>query len=340
LSEAPVLDRPVETAASAAAPTGPLADLILVRLLPTSKSRPSPKKLRDDLAPFFQHPPTAPQVTDTLNGLRAAGLMKPLGQHLTDTGRERAMKYLGVSELPAKANFGTIKAKFLVPKALGLSAKAVDNSDKLAAVLLKRKLGLPVGSGDTVNAVLDAIACRELGFSDKAKLNFRDALVSKHIGEAKPLSTKDLKTAIPARLLEPQGKGTEGLRKLALKGFADSAGEPTPAPRATQPPTDETFDLELFANTVRSEARKCPTGRFGDNKVFISHVWRQLQDEPRFKRLGFDGFKAKLVDANRARYLDLLPADLNQAFSNDDIEQAATVHLHSTYHFIATGDGQ
>ncbi len=332
MTEAPVLDRPVETTAPAPAPAGPLADLILVRLLPPAKSPPSPKKVRDDLAPFFHTPPSPGQVSETTNSLRAAGLMKPLGHHLTDAGRDRAMVYLGISELPAKVNWRTVKAKFLVPKALGLSEAAVKDGDKLAAVLLKRKLGLPVGTGDTLTAVFDALACRELGFPDKAKMNLRDAILSKLVNEDRPLSITDLKKAVPARLLEPQGKGTDGLRKLALKGFADAVdGTPVQQP---EPQPDETFDLEDFANTVLSVARKSPTGRFGDNKVFISHVWRQLRDEPRFKRLGLDGFKAKLVDANRADRLTLSRADLVQVMDPADVRESETAYLNATFHFI------
>lgn len=333
MTEAPTLDRTDAAPTTAAAPpSGPLADLILVRLLPPAKSPPSPKKVRDDLAPFFHRPPTAEQLADAMNGLRAAGLMKPLGQHLTDAGRDRAMQYLGVAELPAKVNWGTIKAKFLVPKALGLSQTAVETGDKLAAALLKRKLSLPVGTGDTITAVFDALACRELGFPDKARLNLRDAILSKLLNEDRPLSTADLKRAIPARLLEPQGKGTDGLRKLALKGFADAANGT--AAQQPEPQSDETFDLEDFANTVLSVARKSPTGRFGDNKVFISHVWRQLRGEPRFARLGGDGFKAKLVEANRADLLTLSRADLVQVMDPADVRESETAYLNATFHFI------
>jgi hypothetical protein len=328
LTEAPVLDRPAET--SAAAPTGPLADLILVRLLAPRKKPLAAGEIQKALAEFFKHPPTTQEVKETLDSLRDAKLISALSNTLTETGRNNALGYLGISTLQPKSKWNTVKAK-LVPVALGLSAKAVENADKLAAVLLKRKLGLPVGTGDTLSAVFDALACRQLGFPDKAKMNFRDAVLSQHIGEAKPLSTKDLKAAIPARLLEPQGKGTDGLRKLALKGFADSTNG---TPQQPEPQTDEMFDLEDFANTVLSVARQCPTGRFGDNKVFISHVWRQLRDEPRFARLGLSGFKAKLVDANRADRLTLSRADLVQVMDPTDVRESETAYLNATFHFI------
>ncbi len=321
MTEAPALHPP-----ATAAPPGPLADLILVRLLPATKTRPPTKKIAADLAPFFHRPPTPDAITAATDQLRAAGLMTSLGQHLSDAGRERALSYLGVNTLPAKASWTAVKAK-LVPKALGLPADAADTADKLAAVLLKRQLGLPVGTGHTLTAVFDALAARELGFPDAAKIDLRAALVSKLIEEQRPLTVKQLKTAVPARLLEAHG--TADLRKLALKGFADADRAPVAA--------DETFDLTDFANTVLSVARTSPTGRFGTNKVFISHVWRQLRDEPRFKRLGTDGFKAKLVEANRADLLTLSRADLVQVMDPADVRESEIVYLNATFHFILIG---
>lgn len=336
MTETPVLDRPAEPAPATAAATGPLADLILVRLLPPAKSPPSPKKVRDDITPFFRTPPTPEQVSEVMNGLRAAGLMKPLGQHLTDAGRDRALAYLGIRELPAKVNFGTIKAKFLVPKALGVSAGTLpgkNQKDKLAAVLLKQRLELPAGTELTLTKVFEAIVCRVLGYPDEFKLtNLRSAVLSSHLKEKRTLSKADLERAVPAHFLTPPGKGVDGLRKLALKGFADAAPA-TPA-RQPEPQPDETFDLEDFANTVLSVARKSPTGRFGDNKVFISHVWRQLADEPRFARLGEAGFKAKLVEANRADRLTLSRADLYQALDPTDLNESEVTTPAAVFHFI------
>ena len=82
---------------------------------------------------------------------------------LTDAGRERALRFLGVAELPSRTNWSTVIAKYLFPKAAGLSADAaakLDNGDKLAAFVLKRKYGLAAGAGSTVNQVLEAVACK------------------------------------------------------------------------------------------------------------------------------------------------------------------------------------
>jgi hypothetical protein len=85
---------------------------------------------------------------------------------------------------------------------------------------------------------------------------------------------------------------------------------------------------------VTAVARKCPTGWFGDNKVFISHVWKQLRSEPRFAPLGLGGFKQKLVEANRANLLTLSRADLVQLMDPTDVRESEITYLTATFHFI------
>src|SRR4051812_18867767 len=87
-------------------PTGPLADLILARLLPTAKSV-GVKAITKDVGELFRRPLSAERVAEAISGLRAAGLVTPKGQQLTDAGRARALAYLGVTELPPRANWGT-----------------------------------------------------------------------------------------------------------------------------------------------------------------------------------------------------------------------------------------
>jgi hypothetical protein len=108
---------------------------------------------------------------------------------------------------------------------------------------------------------------------------------------------------------------------------------PTPEPAAA-----EEFDLEAFANTVRAAARHAPTGRFGDNKVFIGHLWRQLRDQPQIAPLGLDGFKAKLLEANRGRLLTLSRADLVQMMDPDDVRESETGHGTAASHFVLIGE--
>ena len=334
MSEPALLDPPTTTGP---APAVSLTDLILLRLLPTKASI-QLKQLHTDLGVFFRRPMSAEHLEDALTELRADGFVAPKGQRATDAGRARALEYLGIEKLPPRANWPMVKGKYLVPRALGLAlgsektTKSISDSKSLAPLLLKRELRLPVGTGTTLNAVFEAIACRQLGYLDHTTLKeLRPLLLAKAVGSETPVSAEEAETVVPRILLSTKQNGIAGLQAIALAGWADTA---------TPELVPELFDLEMFANTVKSAARRCPTGQFGDGKVFISHVWNQLRNESQFAPLGIDGFKQKLVEANQSRLLNLLPADLNQAFDPADLTDSHTTQRNSTYHLIATGDAQ
>lgn len=311
-----------------AAPT--LPDLILLRLLPATKSV-GAAVLRKDLAAVSGRPPGTEAVAEAVAGLRAEGFLTPRGNRLSDAGRARALQFLGLGELPPRTSWAGVTAKFLVPRALGLDADAAEyvrtaDAGRLAAFLLKRELGLP-NAGDTVAAVVDALLCRELGHPQFASLN---ALVRATLGKAVgggPLAKADAAKALPRVKLNAKSGRKEHLCAAVLAGTRPKPVEPEPA-------GEEPFDLEAFANTVKAVARTCPTGRFGGYKVFISHVWEQLRDEPRFRPLGPDGFKAELIEANRARLLTLSRADLVQLMDPADVRASETTYLTATFHFI------
>jgi hypothetical protein len=87
---------------------------------------------------------------------------------------------------------------------------------------------------------------------------------------------------------------------------------------------------------VQTAARACPTGRFGDNKVFIYRVWEQLQGETHLPVRSLDEFKQRLVEANHAGLLHLSRADLVQAMDPADVRQSETPYLDARFHFIRT----
>ncbi len=336
MSDTSLMDPPAVAAPESprpAAPAGPLADLILARLLP-AKASVAPKKLRDDVGSTVRPAPPAERFGEILTDLRGSGLVTAKGQQLTAAGRTRALAYLGITELPTKANWGTVKAKYLVPKALGLSAsseedaKTFGDAKKLAPLLLKRTLGLPVGTGSSLNDVFEAIACRVLGYPDHAKLKaLLPHLLGKAIGSDEPVDMTGAPDLVPRVLLHAPKGGLEGLRAVALARLTSADTRPAPA-------DPEPFDLEAFAHTVLKVARTSPTGWFGDNKVFIGHVWRQVADEPRFAPLGLTGFKEKLIEAHRDNRLTLSRADLVQVMDPADVRESETAHLNAVFHFI------
>jgi hypothetical protein len=82
-------------------------------------------------------------------------------------------------------------------------------------------------------------------------------------------------------------------------------------------------------------ARNCSTGRFGNNKVFISSVYQLCQQELGVPRMTLPEFKVRLVEANRQGLLQLSRADLVQAMDPVLVrESEADLGDGVTFHFI------
>jgi hypothetical protein len=331
-------------------PVSLAGELLIVRLLPPTRRAPAPARVRADVARFFGNAPSDERWQETVDGLVHAGLLTTKPWRLTEAGRRRALEFLGIRELPPHCNWGTIQAKFLVPKALGLAPTAPDTvkriakEESLAALLLKQRFELTLGPSPSFGAVLEALACRELGFPDASSLGeVKRRVLARLIGSDEALSDDALKKTLPHVLLGARPGGIRGLRGALLEGWANAtAPRQAPAPptakrppdAVTEGPSSAEFDLPAFARTVKAAARHCPTGRFGDNKVFISHVWRQLREEPGFPAMDLATFKERLTEANNARLLTLSRADLVQVMNPADVQESQTRYLNGEFHFV------
>lgn len=107
-----------------------------------------------------------------------------------------------------------------------------------------------------------------------------------------------------------------------------------PGERGPAGPEPRPFDLDRFAREVRSAAELCETGWFGDDKVFISHVWPVYAGRSGGKVEGLDAFKRSLVEAHRADLLTLERADLVEAMDPRDVTASETRYLNATFHFV------
>ena len=336
----------VSAAEMRTAPATLAADLLLVRLLPPAKRPPGPARLRTDVAHFFRTPPSDEQWQEVIDELVDAGLLAPRPLRLSEAGRSRALEFLGVSELPPRCNWGTIQAKFLVPKALRLAStspeelKRLGTAENLAALLLRERFKLSIGPRPSLGQVFEALTCSELGFPDVSSLeDLKLRVLSRLAGSEERMDTGRLRKTLPRVLLGAKAGGIRGLRAVVLAGWADGDASPTtlPTPAGDRPRDEEApaeFDLPAFARTVKAAARDCPTGRFGDNKVFISHLWRHLRDEPCFPVRDLASFKQRLTEANQDHLLTLSRADLVQLMDPADVEESRTRYLNGEFHFV------
>ena len=166
--------------------------------------------------------------------------------------------------------------------------------------------------------------------------NVQAALFRRELGDDGSVPLKNpldhlLARRLSARRADPKELRDEILRRWVDAGLGKAPAASPPAAPATVPAP---FDLADFARRVQSAARACPTGRYGDNKVFIAHVWKALEDEPEFRGMDLAGFKRRLAEANNARLLDLSRADLVQAMDPEDVRLSEVAYLNATFHFI------
>jgi hypothetical protein len=217
--------------------------------------------------------------------------------------------------------------------------KAVGQDGGFKAALLRSLFELPLPDRPTPAQATDALAWKLLGVDSAEKFSVAAVqrfLFQRALGEPQGRAADAKKTVdllLAKRLGARRNEGKE-LRDALLRGWVDRSldGEKRPAPAPAEPPPP--VDLAAFAEEVRSAARACPTGRFGDSKVFIAHVWRLLRERPDFRDMGEAAFKKHLAEANNARLLDLSRADLVQAMDPDDVRQSEVSYLNATFHFI------
>ncbi|XXY14572.1 hypothetical protein WME88_40670 [Sorangium sp. So ce216] len=183
------------------------------------------------------------------------------------------------------------------------------------ATLLASAFHLNLGQAPSLPRVLGAVAWSAIG-----------------ITTADPFTVEAVMRVLLSRQADapPQGTLKQAIDLLVRKASALRTG--ARGLLASQPaplPADET----AFATRVLEAARASKSGRFGDNKVFISHVLRRLAEDG--IAIGdSDAFKARLVSAHRRGLLALNRADLVEAMDPADVDASETRYLSTTFHFV------
>jgi hypothetical protein len=327
------LDDPLAGTAVAELPI--TAELVLFRY---ALPNPTPKSVRDHVGKLLGTEMTTAQLGEIQSELRSAGFLSKgtsRSYAATDAGRERALRFLGLIELPPRLNWATAVSKHLFPKAIGMSVEAaakLDNKDKLAAYMLKRKYGLPSHSGSSLNPVLEAIVCKLAGYPQETTLaGLLRAVLSKEMN-AERLEKEDIARQLPLYGTGLSTLTADAARRRFVREWLQGA---KPATRSEGRNASEPFDLPAFAATVRTIAGNSPPeARFYDNKVFIEPLWKLTQREPSFPRMSLLDFKRHLLDANSRHLLHLSRADLVQAMEPRLVAESEIAYLNATFHFV------
>jgi hypothetical protein len=339
----------------------PLQALILVRLLPAGEKGVKPAVLRKDLEPLLGHLWSGVVLTERLEQLVVELAALHMVRHLqvrskkaipalalTEEGRRAILSLLNVSQLPVKPkpSWASLKKSLLLAPALGIrrSSVALARDDNLRAFLLKQQYELPLDEFPTLKQAMTGWLRKALGVGEREKVTLetvKAALLRRESGEDRPLSSKRALDRLLAMRLGARRDDGKELREAILRRWIDqSQGKQITEParsvvsRSTATPAAPSVDLPSFARKVQTIASACPTGRYGDSKIFIIHVWRSLQTDPELRGMDLETFKNRLAEANNERLLDLSRADMVQAMDPEDVRLSEVHYLNATFHFI------
>ena len=211
------------------------------------------------------------------------------------------------------------------------------------AVLLKRQYGLPTAEIPKLDDAIDALAWKLIGFEGVARKfdakAVKTALLNRELGDGRATDFKKAASRLVAQRAGARRDDAKELRDAVLRDWigrearSEPRSERTPRGPPPTPRPRRPLDPPALAERVKAAARACPTGRYGDNKVFIAHVWDASGRIPTSPGWTSTASRA-LAEANNPRLLDLARADLVQAMDPEDVRQSEVHYLNATFHFV------
>jgi hypothetical protein len=320
-----------------------VGELALVWLLTRAEGKGARSDVSRALKPFADHRWSSGEwggrLDETLARLGQDGLVTQnarKGLTLTAQGRARALEVLGVEHLPKGATWKQLKGTHLVALALGLTPSSTNLSrlgraEGMRAVLVQKHLGLEPSQPRSLAQVRDLLCWRQLGVETDKPFTLaavQAVLLGRELQASREVTAPQALQQLAARSVGARRTDTESLRLAALRAWTFPAGESAPASPAPASPDES---LRIFAEHVVRAARSSVAGRFGDDRVFISHVWRAMQGQG----LDEQAFKRRLVEANQRRLLSLSRADMVELMDPAEVAASEVRHLGATFHFIA-----
>ncbi len=333
--------------------------LILTRLLDPGDSGLTPINVRKDLSPLVQHRILGEEWIGLFEtcwtSLFNDGLIentkakRSVRAVLTAKGREAALAFLGVNEIPEKTVWGRLKNVYLVSLSLGLRLDNEKQKDRLAkvdglrAAILQKKRALKVPEFPTLKQAFDALLWRALDVETDAPFHLnavKEHLLNPLVNTPRRQTLEQLAKLLPSQEIGARRSDKSELQMAALRSLVDGIETAAPKNRTVdESQSNATFDLSAFAENVILTARNCQTGWFGTQKIFISHVWWLFREMHRNYNLDKESFQSRLVEAHQNGLLTLSRADLVEAMDPGDVAASETRHLNACYHFIRFDGG-
>ncbi|TQF16711.1 hypothetical protein FJV41_06735 [Myxococcus llanfairpwllgwyngyllgogerychwyrndrobwllllantysiliogogogochensis] len=325
-----------------------LAGLALTWLAPRPHRTGTRAELDKALRPFVEHRLSRAEWKTLLDSVLEHLLQEQLvtrknkaGLELTSAGLTRVLQFLRLEQLPKGLTWKKLKATYLLANSLELTpSKAVltrlADADGVRAAVLGRQYPAVSAGDPSLPQLRDRLLWRQLGVDTERPFSL--AAVQAHLlGKLLGTEVKDPRKAVEqltARVAGATRADAEAVRLTLLRKWflPEQPAVPTvvstaPTTWDAKPPAPRTED---FADHVLSVARALPTGRFGRDKVFISHVWKALQPEWPHR----EAFEAALLEANRTQRLSLTRADLVSAMNPTDVAESEVRSYGASFHFV------
>ena len=293
--------------------------LVLARLAVKTKKPPAVSDLIRAIKPFVEHVLSSAESTEAIDralaSLEARADITAKPYALTDRGEKKVLRFLGLEKLP-RVDWRAMRDKHLTRTVLGVDR--IKDADALRGAILKRQHQLPTKETPTLAQAIDALVWRQLGIETDKPLTLNEVrahLLRKMLGTESRLGIEKIKNVLAAEAAGSTSPDAARLRLALVRGWLGANGR--------------SFDLDRFAEQVNLAAARAEEGRFGDDRVFIAAVWRELDSE-----LSLDEFKRHLIEANRTGLVRLTRADLIPAMDPEQVSASETHYLNATFHFV------
>ena len=329
-------------------------DLILTRLLERGRQCDLPvtaifRSLESYLEPGTVAAEKRTQLATGIDQLLQEYWVERAGQNklkLSASGRQHILQRLGLKESAQNLRWQVLSRVDLPLRALSLPApdaaerRRFASADGLRAVVLRHAYALPLKAYPTLNQVRDSLIWYCLSQAQANPALSRDCagrmsdaftvnaiarvLFSNLLASTRTLAPLPALRQLAARAVGAQRTDIGEVRQAIVRQALQSAG-------TGQSATGEQA-LAEFAKHVIALARACQTGWFGDNKIFISHVWTEYHKQ--YPQTRVETFKQRLLQAHRQRLLQLARADLQQAMDPADVASSEIEYWGATFHFL------
>ncbi len=319
--------------------------LVLARLLPESKRRPSRLEVVRSVAALL---PGVTAAAAAEAGWKLACERGWLGEdgRLSTSGRRELAERLGVQQLPTAKNWLAVQRSVLGRLALGMPVSNAKSN--FAADLLCAANSLPPTS---LTAAVDRLAWRALG--EETDERFTALRAQRYLFRAlvpmdRNLTSEQFRQLIAARSLRSDTTSKDELRGAAVRRWVtgmrlDSTSLRVEARGLVVPENDNTnagaTSLERFAAAVVATARKPGVKRFHDDRAFIGSIWEHMRGHDPAFDMPLEAFKAKLVEAHQQKLIRMSRADLVQSIDPSELARSEARHMSGTFHFVALRAG-